>query len=181
MTEKEKMLAGLLYDASDPELVALRSFSRRCCRAFNREDPEDAARGMELLAPLLGSVGKSFCIQPTFRCDYGFNIHLGDRFYANHDLIILDVCPVSIGSDCLLGPRVCLITATHPMDATLRASGVEYGAPVSMGDRVWIGAGVLVLPGVHIGSDAVIGAGAVVCKDVPDGAVVAGVPARPIR
>ena len=120
-------------------------------------------------------------IEPPFRCDYGFHIFLGSGFYANYDCIILDVCPVTIGERVLLGPRVGIYTAAHPLDAAVRATGAEYGAPVTIGDDVWVGGNAVICPGVTIGTGSVIGAGSVVTRDIPPGVVAAGNPCRVLR
>ncbi len=126
-------------------------------------------------------MGKNVTIEPTFRCDYGRNIHIGDNFFANFDCIILDVCTVTIGSDVLFGPRVCLYTAAHPLDAEVRRSGLEYGQPIHIGDTVWIGGNAVINPGVSIGARSIIGSGSVVTKDIPPDVVAAGNPCRVIR
>ncbi len=120
-------------------------------------------------------------IEPAFRCDYGSNIFVGENFYANFDCVILDVCRVTIGDDCLLGPRVSIFTATHPVDPVLRRSGLEYGKPVRIGDNVWIGGNAVINPGVRLGNNVVVASGAVVVKDVPDNVVVGGNPARILK
>lgn len=178
MTEKDKMLAGTLYDASDPTLTAERAHAARVTAEFNASTAADRS---QILKALLGSSGVRFYVEPPFRCDYGYNIHVGDGFYANYDCIILDVCRVTIGKNCLLGPRVSIYTATHPLEPEVRASGLEYGKPVTIGDNVWIGGSAVINPGVTIGDNAVVGSGAVVVKDVPPNVVVAGNPARIIR
>ncbi len=180
MTEREKMSAGQLYDPLDAELTRLRLHAHASIRHFNRhDDPEKANE--EILKPLFAKTGKVMLIEPPFYCDYGFNIQVGENFYANFDCILLDVCPIIIGDNCLLAPRVGLYTATHPLRADERESGVEFGKPIIIGDHVWIGANATVTPGVTIGDHAVIGAGAVVTKDVPPHVVVAGNPARVIK
>lgn len=179
MTEREKMLAGEMYNPADAELVALRSAARRVCGAFSGSGPEAGA--LQPLRALFGSAGKDFYVEPTFRCDYGCHIHVGDNFYANFDCLILDVCEVTIGNNCMLAPRVGIFTATHPLQAEARCAGMEYGKPIALGNNVWVGAGALILPGVSVGHGAVVAAGAVVTKDVPPGVVVAGNPARVIR
>ena len=174
MTEREKMLRGDLYLASDPELVALRQQARRACAAHNAGDPE-------ALRALLGSCGQNLTVEPTFRCDYGRHIRVGENFYANYDCVILDVCEVRIGANCLLAPGVHLYTATHPLEADVRRTGLESGKPIVIGDDVWIGGRAVVLPGVTIGDGAVIAAGAVVTRDVPPFTVVGGNPARVLK
>jgi maltose O-acetyltransferase len=181
MTEKEKMLAGELYLASDPELTAERLRARRLTRLYNQTTEEEPARRLEILRELLGAVGEPVEIEPPFRCDYGSNIRIGDRFYANFDCIILDCSAVTIGRDVKFGPRVQIIGAFHPTDPVLRTAGRELGAPVTIGDNVWISAGVIVGPGVTIGSGTTIGAGSVVTRDIPAHSVAVGVPCRVIR
>ena len=181
MTEREKMIAGQFYRDQDPELVAGRRKARLLTGAFNATGPDELDRRQELLRELLGGVGEKFYIEPPFRCDYGYNIRLGERFYANFDTIILDVAPVTIGSDAFLAPRVGIYTAAHPIDAAARNAGLEFGKPITIGDSVWIGANVVINPGVTIGSDVVIGAGSVVTKDIPDHVVAVGNPCRVLR
>lgn len=181
MTEKEKMIQGELYLAGDAELVADRRQARRLTQRFNQSGIDEMDLRTQLLSELFGSTGSSFYLEPTFKCDYGYNIHLGDRFYANFDCVFLDICPIRFGDDCMLAPGVHIYTATHPLDPTERISGLEYGKPVTVGHRVWIGGGAIINPGVTIGDDAVIASGAVVTKDVPARAVVGGNPARVIK
>jgi maltose O-acetyltransferase len=180
-TEKEKMLAGELYQAFGSELVKERLNARKLCRTFNALPEEQLEKRRAVLMELLGSSGPETYIESSFKCDYGYNIHVGENFYANFDLVILDVCRVTIGKNCLIGPRVCIYTAGHPLDAETRVSGLEFGSPVTIGDNVWIGGNVVINPGVTIGDNAVIASGAVVTKDVPANVVVAGVPAKVIR
>jgi maltose O-acetyltransferase len=176
-SEKAKMLNGELYDASDPELVADRQTARELTRAYEDTAPGDEETRRELLADLFGSVGGEATVEPPFRCDYGDNIHVGDGFYANVDCVVLDVCPVEFGANCLPGPGVHVYTATHPLDAETRAGGPEYGKPVSIGDDVWVGGRAVITPGVTVGDGSVVGSGAVVTRDVPEGVVVRGNPA----
>lgn len=141
----------------------------------------DEALRQELLLELLGSTGNYFYIEPTFRCDYGYNIHIGENFYANFDCVMLDVCEIRIGDNCFLAPGVHIYTATHPLNAQERISGAEYGKPVTIGDNVWIGGRAVINPGVKIGNNSVIASGAVVTKDVQDNVVVGGNPAKIIK
>lgn len=181
-TEREKMLAGALYNAGDAELCQARARARRLCRAYNATPEEAAEQRGALLRELLGSVGNDVLIESDFKCDYGCNIHVGDHFYANFDVLILDCCEVRIGKNCLLAPRVCIYTATHPIDSYERNEvGLEYGKPVTIGDNVWIGGGAVINPGVTIGDNAVIASGAVVTKSVPANVVAGGNPARVLR
>ena len=180
-SEKEKMLAGELYLAFGEELFNERQHAKKLCRNFNATTEEQMRERDALLRSLLGSCGANAFVEPSFRCDYGYNIHVGDNFYANYDLIILDVCEVRIGHNCMIAPRVSIFTAAHPLDAPTRISGQEFGKPVTIGDNVWIGGHAVINPGVTIGNNVVIAAGAVVTRDVPDDVVVAGVPAKVIR
>jgi maltose O-acetyltransferase len=179
-TERQKMLAGELYDPLDAELVAARRRARELCWTLNaRPDGEgDVQRG--ILRQLFGTGGDSVWMQPPFFCDYGANIELGERVFFNFNCVVLDVCRVRIGSFTLFGPAVQVYTATHPMDAALRRRQ-ESGKPVDIGADVWIGGGAIILPGVRIGNRAVIGAGSVVTRDVPEGMFAAGNPCRAIR
>jgi maltose O-acetyltransferase len=171
----EKMVTGELYDALDPELVSARARARELLGRFN------TAPHRSLLEDLLSTVGTDAVTEPPFHCDYGFNISLGERFYANVGCVFLDCAPISIGDRTLLGPAVQLYAATHPLDAETRRLGLEYALPISIGDDVWLGGGAIVLPGVAIGDRAVVGAGSVVTSDVPADTVVAGNPARAVR
>ena len=180
-TEKQKMLNGELYNAADPELSGERQNARRLTRLYNTSLETDKNKRTELLKELLGSTGENVYIEPTFRCDYGYNIHVGQNFYANFDCVFLDVCEIRIGDNCMLAPGVHIYTATHPLNPIERISGAEYGKPVTIGDNVWIGGRAVINPGVTIGNNVVIASGAVVTKDVPDNVVVGGNPARMIK
>lgn len=180
-SEKENMLNGELYDADDPDLVAERERARDLTRRYNRTTVHDQTERQELLEELLGSCGEDCEIEPPFRCDYGYNIHVGENFYANFDCVILDVCQVDIGQNCQIAPGVHIYTATHPLDATERIKGPEYGKPVTVGDNVWIGGQAVLNPGVTVGDNSVIASGAVVTKDVPDEVVVQGNPATVVK
>ena len=181
MNEKEKMLSGRLYYASDPDLRDDYISAKRLVQKFNQCAYTNKDKADSILRDLLGSAGTNIQIEPPFRCDYGKNIMVGDNFYANYDCIILDVCRVQIGSNVMLGPRVCLFTAAHPIDYEVRNLGLEYGRPISVGDNVWIGGCVTVNPGIRIGSDAVIGSGSVITKSIPEGVVAAGNPCKVLR
>lgn len=180
-TEKEKMLAGELYRASDETLTSERMLARRWCQEFNHSAWDDLAGRREILSRLLGTSHPDTFIEPSFKCDYGYNIHVGENFYANFDLVILDVCEVRIGRDCLIGPRVCIYTATHPLDAETRASGLEFGRPVRLGDRVWIGGNAVINPGVTLGDNTVVAAGSVVTQSFGNNLLIGGVPARVLK
>jgi len=177
MSEKEKMLAGEPYDPDDPELVADRERARELTRRYNATEP-GADERPELLEDLLGSGGADATVEPEFRCDYGYNIEVGEGFYANFDCTILDSAPVEIGANTQFGPGVHVYTATHPLEPEKRAQGVEYAEPVSIGENVWVGGGAVINPGISIGDDSVVASGAVVVDDVPAGVVVGGNPAR---
>ncbi|TXK68919.1 sugar O-acetyltransferase [Paenibacillus sp. N3.4] len=180
-TEKEKMLQGELYMASDSELVAGRENARRLVRLYNQTTETEYEKRTELIKELFGSTGSSFFVEPNFRCDYGYNIHVGENFYANFNCTILDVCEVTIGDNCFIAPNVQIYTATHPIHPTLRNTGAEYGKPIKIGHNVWIGGGAIINPGVTIGDNVVIASGAVVTKDVADHVIVGGNPAKVIR
>ncbi|HEY1905294.1 MAG TPA: sugar O-acetyltransferase [Myxococcaceae bacterium] len=179
-SERERMLAGELYDPMDAELVASRSRARDLCQALNatREADRDGRRA--LLLELFGKGGESVWMQPPFFCDYGSNIELGERVFFNYNCVVLDVCRVRIGAFTLFGPAVQILTPLHPLDHALRRKQ-EYGKPVEIGSDVWVGGGSLILPGVRIGARSVIGAGSVVTRDVPEGVLAAGNPCRVLR
>jgi maltose O-acetyltransferase len=180
-TEKEKMLAGEMYNAGDKQLCDERLNARRLTRLFNNCLEDDIETRIKLLKEIFGTTGENIYIEPNFRCDYGSNIHVGDGFYANFNCVILDVCAVNIGKNCFLAPGVHIYTATHPLNAEERISGVEYGKPVTIGDNVWLGGSSIINPGVTIGNNVVVASGAVVTKDVPDNVLVGGNPAKIIK
>jgi maltose O-acetyltransferase len=180
MTEREKMLAGQLYDPMDAELVAARARARGLCQALNATREAEQEERRRILQGLFGAGGDSVWMQPPFFCDYGANIRLGERVFFNFNCVVLDVCPVDIGSFTLFGPAVQILTPMHPFNAELRRRE-EFGRPVEIGSDVWVGGGAIILPGVRIGSRAVIGAGSVVTRDVPEGVFAAGNPCRVIR
>ena len=182
MTEKEKMAAGLLYDANyDRELMEARTRCKDICHEFNSLYPSEEEKQKGLLKGLLGKTGEEFRVTAPFWCDYGFNIELGENFYVNHSCVILDCAKVTFGDNVFVGPDCGFYTAGHPIDAKQRNQGLEYARPIHVGDNVWIGGGVRVLPGVSIGEGAVIGSGSVVTKDIPPRVIAAGNPCRVIR
>ncbi len=179
-TEHEKMLAGELYDPLDGELAAARERARDLCWSLNAtlESAKDERR--RLLVELFGAGGDTVWMQPPFFCDYGSNIELGERVFFNFNCVVLDVCRVRIGGYTMFGPAVQIYTAMHPLDAEARR-GKEFGKSVEIGSAVWVGGGAIICPGVRIGSRAVIGAGSVVTRDVPEDVFAAGNPCRVIR
>jgi maltose O-acetyltransferase len=180
-TEKEKMLAGEPYLAWDKELYDARIQCRKRVQKFNHTLP-DSEEWKHHLQQLLPNNQGGMYVEPPFRCDYGSNIRIGKNFYANFNCTILDVNVVDIGDDVLLAPNVQIYTAGHPIDAKARVEeGIEFGLPIKIGDRVWLGGGVILCPGVTIGKNSVIGAGSVVTKDIPENVVAAGNPCRVIR
>jgi maltose O-acetyltransferase len=180
-SEKQKMLAGELYDATGPELTGERFAAQRLLARYNASEPDDAAGRLALLRQLLGAVGDSPDIQPAFRCDYGYNIRLGNRCFINYNCVFLDCAPIEIGDDLQMAPAVQLYTGTHPLDRSVRAASLEFAKPIRIGKGVWIGGGVIVLPGITIGDGCVVGAGSVVTHDLPPGALAVGNPARIVR
>jgi maltose O-acetyltransferase len=179
-SERDKMLAGDPYDPMDPELVTGRGRARDLCQDLNATREADAVGRRRILNQLFGKGGDSVWMQPPFFCDYGTHIELGERVFFNFNCVVLDVCTVKIGSFTLFGPGAQILTPMHPLDAEQRRHE-EYGKPVEIGSDVWEGAGALILPGVRIGSKAVIGAGSVVTRDIPDAVFAAGNPCRVIR
>ncbi|MDE6125935.1 MAG: sugar O-acetyltransferase [Muribaculaceae bacterium] len=177
----DMMIAGEVYDALHPELLWRLEATRERIWEFNSLRPSAVAEQKAILRSLLGSCGERIHVNQPFRCDYGCNIHVGENFFANFNLTILDEAEVRIGSNAFIGPNVSIYTACHPLDAAERNSGVEWAEPVTIGDNVWIGGGVTIVPGVTVGDNVVIGAGAVVTRDVPSDVVVGGNPARVIR
>lgn len=181
MTEKELMLAGELYNSFDNELQNDCKRSRQLTRLFNTTTEEQLEYRTELLKKLFKKTGEHIYIEPPFHCDYGSNISVGEKFYANFDCIILDVNEVVIGDNVLFAPKVCVFTAGHPIDADVRNSFVEYGKKVTIGNNVWVGGCTVINPGVTIGNNVVIGSGSVVTKDIPDNVIAVGNPCKVLR
>lgn len=181
MTEKERMLSGSLYRADAPELQEDSRICKQLLQRFNQLAGTDLPEQKAILRRLLGHLGTDVSICPPFHCDYGCHIYIGDRVYINYELIVLDVCPVIIGDDVLIGPRVNLLAASHPIDPLVRSSGLECGAPIRIEARAWLGGNVTVNPGVTIGADSVVGSGSVVTRDIPAGVIAAGNPCRVLR
>lgn len=181
MTEKEKMLAGLEYQATDPALIRELNERKDLLHAYNLTRPTDLARRERLIRRILGAAGEQVTVLQPFYCDYGSNIRVGERFFANFHLTILDEAPVTFGDDCFVGPNVSIYTACHSTDVAERNSRREWARPVSIGDNCWIGGSVTILPGVTIGEGCTIGAGSVVTRDIPPHSVAVGNPARVVR
>lgn len=182
MTEKEKMLAGEIYDANyNPELTEERIKAKELCYDYNNLRPSEIEKREKLIRKIINKTGEKFWIEPNFFCDYGYNITLGENFYSNHNLVILDAAKVEFGDNVFIAPNCGFYTAGHPLDSERRNKGLEYAKPIKVGNNVWIGAGVTVLPGVTIGDNSVIGAGSVVNKDIPENVVAVGNPCRVIK
>lgn len=181
MNQKERMKANLPYKAWLDGLGEDRRLNK--CRLFdyNSTRPDDEAKLDRIIREIVGKSGKCIHIEPPFYCDYGYNIEVGDNFYSNHNLVILDVGKVTIGDNVMFGPNVGIYTAGHPIHPDSRNSGYEYGIDITIGNNVWIGGSSVVNPGVKIGNNVVVGSGSVVTKDIPDNVIVAGNPARIIR
>lgn len=180
MNEREKMLRGDLYDASDPVLAEARTRARHLTRRLNSLDSDDGGARTLLLHNLLGDIGVGSWVETPFHCDYGAQIHLGARVFINMGCIFLDAAPVILGDDVQVGPGVQLLTSDHPRDAAQRAAGLESALPIVIGARSWLGGGVIVLPGVEIGEDVVVGAGSVVTRSLDPGVTAVGNPCRPV-
>ena len=180
-SQRERMLAGDPYLADDPELAADNQRAMALMEEFNRTPAADPEGRRRILAELLGSLGEGTEIRPPFYCDYGHQTHVGARTFANFGLIALDVARITIGDDVQIGPNVQLLTPTHPLEPGPRRDKWEAAQPITIGDNVWLGGGVIVGPGVTIGADTVVGAGAVVTRDLPDGVLAVGNPARVVR
>ena len=182
MTEKEKMMAKKLYDANyDETLNKERMEAKDLCYEYNQLRPSDEKNQKQILKKLLGKTGENFCITAPFWCDYGYHIEIGENFCSNHNCVILDGAKVTFGDNVFIGPNCVFSTAGHPLDVEQRNQGLEYAYPISVGNNVWIGMGVLVLPGVKIGNNSIIGAGSVVTKDIPEGVIAVGNPCRILR
>jgi maltose O-acetyltransferase len=180
-TQRERMIAGDLYLADDPELERELRRAASLAKRYNGTAPGDDEGRRAILAELLGSVGEGTVIRPPLHCDYGRHLHVGAGTFVNFGLVALDVAPIRIGDDVQIGPNVQLLTATHPVDPALRRAKWESAEPIEIGDNAWLGGGVIVCPGVTIGADTVVGAGAVVTRDLPAGVVAVGNPARVLR
>lgn len=180
-SEKEKMLNSELYDATDESLYKERETVKNLTYDYNLIRRSDKDKRDELIRKILGKAGKNLWIESPFQCDYGYNIEIGDNFYSNHNLIILDCAKVKIGDNVFVGPNVGIYTPCHPIDAKERMTFKEWAEPVTIGDDVWLGGNVTILPGVSIGNNVVIGAGSVVTKDIPSNSVAVGNPCKPVK
>lgn len=182
MTEKEKARQGLLYDANyDEELLAERRRCKELCFQFNQLSPLKELEQKEIIGKHFGKTKENFCVTAPFYCDYGYNIEIGENFYSNHNLVILDGAKVKIGDNVFIAPNCCITTAGHPINIDERNRGLEYAYPIKIGNNVWIGAGVNILPGVTIGDNVTIGAGSVVNKSIPANSIAVGNPCKVIK
>ncbi|MBT8319622.1 MAG: sugar O-acetyltransferase [Gramella sp.] len=180
-TEKEKMLSQQPYIPSDEQLANDRLYAQSICFKINSIPPIEIKKRNDLYKQLFGSFGDKFLIETPFNCDYGYNIHIGENFYSNYNLIILDCAKVTIGDNVMIAPNVGIYTAGHPLDAQNRNSGWEYAIPVTIGNNVWIGGNTVINPGISIGDNAVIGSGSIITKDIPANVLAAGNPCKVIR
>ena len=182
MDEKEKMLAGELYDANyNEDLMKERLIAKDKCFEYNNIKPSKIEERTEIMKQILGKTGNQFLIEQPFICDYGYNIEVGENFYSNHNLVILDANKVKFGDNVFIAPNCGFYTAGHPLDYETRNKGLEYAKPIEVGNNVWIGGNVVVLPGVKIGDNVVIGAGSIVTKDIPSNSVAVGNPCKVIK
>ncbi|MBO4141147.1 sugar O-acetyltransferase [Micromonospora tulbaghiae] len=178
---KDRMLAGEQYIADDPAIIADLERAARLGERFNRSSADDPPGRLAALRELLGSLGEDAWVRPPLYCDYGHRTHIGPRTFVNFNAVFLDVARITIGADVQIGPNVQLLTATHPVEPEARRAKWESAQPITISDNVWLGGGVIVLAGVTIGENTVVGAGAVVTRDLPANVVAVGNPARPIR
>ncbi len=181
MNEKEKMILGELYYANNEELIKERKKAKDLCYKYNNLKPSQEKERKKVLKKLLGNTKENFLIEQPFICDYGYNIEIGENFYSNHNLIILDGNKVKFGDNVFIAPNCSFYTAGHPLDVETRNRGLEYAKPIEVGNNVWIGGNVVVLPGVKIGDNVVIGAGSVVTKNIPSNVLAVGNPCKVIR
>lgn len=182
MTEKEKCKKGFLYNANhDEALIKERAFCKDLCQEYNQSEYSNSEKRNGLLKKIIGSLAGSLLVEQPFWCDYGYNIEIGNNFYSNHNLVILDAAPVIFGENVFVGPNCGFYTSGHPENKMQRNEGLEYARSIYVGNDVWIGGNVVVLPGVTIGENSIIGAGSVVTKDIPSNVVAAGNPCRVIR
>lgn len=181
MIEKQKMLSGALYNPDDNLLKEERLAAKKLCFQYNNLEPDNITKRPDIIKKLFGYCGNKYTIEPNFQCDYGYNIKIGENFYSNHNLVILDPAPVTFGNNVQIGPNCGFYTPNHPLDSKERATGLEYAKPITIGNNVWIGGTVTVLAGVTIGDNVVIGAGSVVTKNIPPNTVAVGNPCKVIK
>jgi acetyltransferase-like isoleucine patch superfamily enzyme len=181
MTEKDKMIAGKPYIASDRELQKARLEAQRACFRYNQIDPKNYKERKGVIRGLFDATDALFCVEQPFYCDYGFNISIGNNFFSNYHLTILDCAPVTIGENVMIGPNVAIYTAGHPIHHETRNTGLEYALPVTIGNNVWIGGNTVINPNVNIGDNSVIGSGSVVTKDIPPNVIAVGNPCKVLR
>ena len=181
MTEREKMLNGKPYKSFEDKLLGERQYAKEMIFDFNSLRPSEIEKRNEIIKKLFSNVSDNFFIEPPFRCDYGYNISIGENFYTNYNCTILDCAKVTIGDNVLFAPNVSLFTAGHPIHSEPRNAGIEYAFPITIGDNVWIGGNVVVNPGITIGDNVVIGSGSVVTKDIPSNSIAVGNPCKVIR
>lgn len=181
LNEKQKMLSGELYDAGDPVLVAERQQCKDLCFEYNHLAPSKMDERSEIIKKLFGKTTGKFLVEQPFYCDYGYNIEIGENFYTNHNVVILDCAKVTFGDNVFIAPNCGFYTAGHPLDAESRNKGLEDAKPITVGNSVWIGGGCTILPGVTIGDNVVIGAGSVVTKDIPANVLAFGNPCKVVR
>lgn len=180
-SEKEKMLSGKAYKAFGEELLNERQEAKNLVFKFNKLHPKKIKKRNKIIKKLFGKVAENFFIEPPFRCDYGYNIKVGNNFYANYNLTILDCAKVSIGNNCFIAPNVSILTAGHPIHFEIRNQEYEYAFPITIEDNVWLGANVVINPNVTIGENSVIGSGSVVTKNIPPNSVAVGNPCKVIK
>lgn len=180
-SEMDKMRDMEMFWNSDEEICRVKKHARSLADQYNRTTEDEGEKRLAILKELLGDCDDEVNIRPNFHCDYGFNIHVGKKFFANYDCVMLDSAPITIGDYCLMGPKTCLYTVNHSLDVQTRVANYVYARPITVGNNVWFGGNCVVLSGVTIGNNVVVGAGSVVTKDIPDNAVVAGNPAKIIR
>lgn len=181
MNEKEKMINGYGYNPCDKTLFDDRIRVKTLCWEYNKLSPKEIDKKKDLIKNIVGKCGENFCIEPSFQCDYGYNIELGENFYSNHNLVILDCAKVKFGNNVFVAPNCGFYTACHPVNAEKRINGIEYAMSITVGNNVWIGGNVAVLAGVTIGDNTVIGAGSVVTKDIPSNVIAVGNPCRVLK
>lgn len=181
MSELKKMISGEIYDPSDENLSQMRANARKLTAQYNMTTQDEKGKRNDILRELIGRTGREINIEPTFNCDYGRNITVGENFYANFGCVILDCAEVKIGDDCFIGPQVGIYTACHPIDPIERNSGMEFAKPVVIGNNCWIGGHATINPGIILGDNIVVASGAVVTKSFPDNVVIGGNPARVLK